>query len=302
MRSNNHMEEIFSPYQNLSREDSVDLLLYMGVITRNGYNNVTELLKDQRSTKDHIYVFIATHGGDPSAGYRIARALKHHYNKVTIVIPTFCKSAGTLMAIGCDELLIDDSGELGPLDIQLKKTDELFGTSSGLDITQALNYLNRQTNEILDSNLVRLNGKYSISTKTSAEIATRLAASVLEPIYAQIDPIRVGEINRALNIAFQYGKRLNEASKILLNNEETLMQLMMDYPDHGFVIDRKEAGTLFNNVGQPSENMLHACEHTRKIYSYISSSQEPLVELFKHSQAATQCGGDESTSNHRLDD
>src|SRR5690554_6862741 len=237
MRSNNHMEEIFSPYQNLSREDSVDLLLYMGVITRNGYNNVTELLKDQRSTKDHIYVFIATHGGDPSAGYRIARALKHHYNKVTIVIPTFCKSAGTLMAIGCDELLIDDSGELGPLDIQLKKTDELFGTSSGLDITQALNYLNRQTNEILDSNLVRLNGKYSISTKTSAEIATRLAASVLEANYARIDPIRVGEINRALNIAFQYGKRLNEASTLLLNNEEPLMQLLMDYPDHGFVID-----------------------------------------------------------------
>lgn len=267
-------------YQIAANNTRSDLLLYLGPISRTGYDAVTDILEKSSSRAEQVYVFLGTYGGDPAAAYRIARALKHHYNKVSIVIPTFCKSAGTLLAVVADELLIADTGELGPLDIQLKKTDELFGTSSGLDITQAITFLNKQTNEILNQTLVELNGRYSISTKTAADIATKLATSALSPIYAQIDPVRVGEINRALNIAFQYGKRLNATSNSLKDGEKTLKKLMMEYPDHGFVIDRKEAKELFNHVHAPAGELLQASNLTYE-YRKALDLQSPHVEIFQ---------------------
>ena len=38
-------------------------------------------------------------------------------------------------------------------------------------------------------------------TKTAADIATKLTGDLLQPIVAQIDPLRLGEIERAINIA-----------------------------------------------------------------------------------------------------
>jgi len=37
-----------------------------------------------------------------------------------------------------------DQAELGPLDVQVRKSDELFDMGSGLDTVQALNYLQDQ--------------------------------------------------------------------------------------------------------------------------------------------------------------
>lgn len=63
--------------------------------------------------------------GDPNAGYRIGRALQHNYDDVTLLVVGPCKSAGTLIAIAANKLVIGDMGELGPLDIQLKKMMKL---------------------------------------------------------------------------------------------------------------------------------------------------------------------------------
>lgn len=274
-------------YQGVADQNNADTIVYLGAINRLGYDKVTSFLKKKPEREKRIYCFLGTYGGDPAAAYRIARALRNHYEEIFIVVPTFCKSAGTLMAVGACELIIADTGELGPLDIQLKKTDELFGSQSGLDITQALTYLNKQASEVLGQALYDLNGRYSISTKTAADIATKFATSALSPIYGQIDPLRLGEINRALSIAFQYGKRLNKMSEILKDSDQTLKKLMMDYPDHGFVIDRKEAGELFTRVSKPVGAILEACDATYQV-RHVIDSQEPFVELFHPAQNEEQ--------------
>ena len=46
--------------------------------------------------------------------------------KTAYFIPRRCKSAGTLLLIGATSLIISDRGELGPLDVQLSKPDEIF--------------------------------------------------------------------------------------------------------------------------------------------------------------------------------
>lgn len=241
------IDDLIQHLQDLSAASEKDCFVYLGGITRRGY----ELISDQYARKNYgeAYLFLATYGGDPDAGFRIARSLRHHYERLTIVVPSYCKSAGTLLAIGADELVISDRGELGPLDMQLKKPDELFDMSSGLDITQAMEFLRTQAGEILKSTMVDLKVELEVTTKTAAEIATKLAQGLVSPIYAQIDPYKIGESQRAVSIAFSYGQRLDEKVKNLKSG--ALKSLVLDYPSHGFVVDRKEATNLFKNVRAP---------------------------------------------------
>ena len=109
-----------------------DIILISHSISRELHGSLSDLIANGKQN-DNCTVFLTTTGGDPDGGYRIARCLRHHYGHVRLVIPSLCKSAGTLLAVGADELAIGDRGELGPLDIQVRKASELEERSSGLD-------------------------------------------------------------------------------------------------------------------------------------------------------------------------
>ena len=91
-----------------------------------------------------------------------------------------------------------------------------------------------------------------ISTRTAADLATRMVTGLLEPIYRQIDPIKIGENTRAMNITRGYGSRLNIHSRNL-RSPQSLEYLVSSYPDHSFVIDRKEAEAHFIRVAEPND-------------------------------------------------
>lgn len=91
-----------------------------------------------------------------------------------------------------------------------------------------------------------------LSTKTAMEVATNLTTGLFQPVYEQIDPVRLGEIARTMRIAQEYGQRLDAVSDNLKNM--ALQRLVSGYPSHGFVIDRDETERLFVNVRQPTDN------------------------------------------------
>lgn len=235
-----------------------DVILYYGDINREGYESLTHVCATEKLS-DSAYLVLATYGGDPHAGYRIARCLRHHYGKFKILIPDHCKSAGTLIAIGADEVIIADRGELGPLDIQLSKPDELLEQSSGMDIPQALDFLKQQTKNTLSDLLWEIRVNRRLSTKVASELASKMTSAMFQPIYAQIDPIKLGETSRANAIGFEYGKRLNHAAANLKGN--ALVRLITHYPSHSFVIDRKEASELFVRVRCPTNVELELLDH-----------------------------------------
>lgn len=222
-----------------------DTIVYVGDIKRYGYNLLSNVCKKHKKNSD-VCLILITFGGDPDAGFRIARALQHYYNNITIMIPSACKSAGTLICTGANELLISDEGELGPLDIQMSKSTELFESTSGLDLPQAFTALESKITESLKNTLIEMRMGGKLSTKIAAEIATNLVTGIYAPIYEQIDPLRVGEMQRATMIAYRYGQMLADKGKNI--TLDGISKLLLTYPSHGFVIDRKEAKTIFKNV------------------------------------------------------
>ena len=236
----------------LAEDADADVIFYHGDIERYADLRLIEMCA-KNNRRSNVILILVTRGGDPHAAYRIAKYLQGKYEKFTLYVSGICKSAGTLVALGAHELVISDHGELGPLDIQMPKKDELIAKQSGLTVNYALNSLQTYAYRSFQEFFIRLEqlSSFTISLPTAARIATDLASGIYGPISGQIDPVHVGEASREMDIADHYGRRLLEESS---NFElKSIEKLQSDYPSHHFVIDRREAETLFKNVREPSE-------------------------------------------------
>ncbi len=66
-----------------------------------------------------IDLIVHTPGGLVLAAVQIARALKDHPARTTVIVPHYAMSGGTLIALAADEILMDPHAVLGPVDPQL---------------------------------------------------------------------------------------------------------------------------------------------------------------------------------------
>jgi len=66
-----------------------------------------------------IDLILHTPGGLVLAAEQIARALKKHPGKVTVIVPQYAMSGGTLIALAADEILLDPNAVMGPIDPQI---------------------------------------------------------------------------------------------------------------------------------------------------------------------------------------
>jgi len=257
-------------------EQDCDVFVYAGPIERRGYDLLCNKFSAHPTPRANAILILSTFGGDPHAAFRVARALSHRYpnGEIRVLVPSWCKSAGTLICIGAHELVLGDSSELGPLDVQVQKPDEMIGRISGLDILRGMESLKTGLLDSFRQFLVDINAGTGISTKSAADVATKLAVGIYEPILGQVDPMRLGEMEAALQIAYEYGARLDERFRNL--KAQALLQLVHGYPSHSFVIDRKEAKTLFKRVRQPDEHESIIADAVLKL---VPSARSPATTL-----------------------
>jgi ClpP class serine protease len=66
-----------------------------------------------------IDLIIHTPGGLVLAAMQIARAVEAHPAKVTVYVPVYAMSGGTLIALAADEIVLGEFSVLGPIDPQI---------------------------------------------------------------------------------------------------------------------------------------------------------------------------------------
>src|SRR5438874_12094315 len=66
-----------------------------------------------------IDMILHTPGGLVLAAEQIAKALAEHKGKVTVFVPHYAMSGGTLIALAADEIVMDANAVLGPVDPQI---------------------------------------------------------------------------------------------------------------------------------------------------------------------------------------
>jgi len=260
----------------LSSTKEADLFFYAGEIRREGYDRLSEALESiggQR--KRNAGLFLNTYGGDPHAAYRIARALGHYYDQLTLYVFGPCKSAGTLMSIGFNCIVIGNRGELGPMDIQLANREEILEYNSGLDMIQAMSWLQKHAKNAFKDFLGDMRHKERLNTKFASETARQLTQGLFSGLYAHLDPVRLGYVQRTMLITEAYGLRLNERSNIL-QSEDALHTLVYDYPTHDFVIDRSEAKKVLFNRDQIQCPTIHENAIGRVLYELHPGNQRDI--------------------------
>ena len=210
-----------------------------------------ETLGDARG--DALDVLLYSNGGDIDAAYIMARELRKRFEHLAVFVPLMAKSAATLLCLVADELVLGDLGELGPLDAQCderQQADFPLNTSR-LALFKALEQLQAMALDAYEDAVQRVVKGSRMSPFDAGTKAAEVTASLYGPIYAKIDPIRVAEGARGLEVGSNYALRILARHRPDIPVErhgDLVHRLIHAYPSHGFVIDAAE----LNELGIPT--------------------------------------------------
>ncbi len=229
-----------------------------------------------------------TTGGSIESAYKIVKLLRRHAKRVNIIVPAYAKSAGTLICLAAETLVLTTIAELGPLDVQIKESQEgdVATYKSALNRYKALEQIQAHALESVDNVVLLFLARTSESgmrLRDIVELGIKFAGSTSECLYNQIDPKTITEAARSLDVAKQYGMRILER---YMGWEKTradpvIHKLVYDYPSHEFIIDREEISQLGFSVEAPQGDLERV---TERLGISLESQKIPVrIKLFEPS-------------------
>lgn len=167
-----------------------------------------------------IDIILHTPGGLVLATEQIANALLKHPAKVTVFIPHYAMSGGTLIALAADEIVMDENAVLGPLDPQLGQ----YPAASILKVVEQ-----KPLSEVEDQTLILAD-----MSKKAIEQVRRLVFEVLKDKMEKEKAEKIAELFTSGIWTHDYPITVKEARALGLpiNTEmpEEVYQLMELYP------------------------------------------------------------------------
>ncbi|MGE5587273.1 MAG: SDH family Clp fold serine proteinase [Clostridia bacterium] len=142
-----------------------------------------QVLRAIRLTPDDVPIDIILHtpGGLVLAAEQIAHAIAGHKAKVTVFVPHYAMSGGTLLALAADEIVMDENAVLGPVDPQL-------GNYPAVSILRAIEQ--KDKNSVSDTTL--------ILGDMAAKAMVQVYESVYEILAAKLPEDKAREIAKTL--------------------------------------------------------------------------------------------------------
>ncbi|NYT04883.1 MAG: hypothetical protein GKC04_00705 [Methanomicrobiales archaeon] len=104
----------------IHRQETMNLL-GIPIVRYIDINDSEEVLRAIRLTPESMPIDVVVHtpGGLVLSAEQIAMALARHAARVTIFVPHYAMSGGTLLCLTADEVVMDENAVLGPVDPQL---------------------------------------------------------------------------------------------------------------------------------------------------------------------------------------
>lgn len=162
-----------------------------------------------KETPDDVPIDLIVHtpGGLVLAAMQIARALEAHPAKVSVYVPVYAMSGGTLIALAADEIVLGEFSVLGPIDPQLaglpaasivkarneKSTDNVFDLTLVLaDVAEkALAQVKRGAVELLTPRIEQAQAEALAETLAGGQWTHDYALTATEATALGL-PVRVG--------------------------------------------------------------------------------------------------------------
>lgn len=181
-----------------------------------------------------IDFLLNTPGGDVDAADKMVRILQRRVGsagELRVVVPDYAKSAGTLIAIGANLIVMSDSSELGPVDPQLYIRDAL-GNGAWRPAHTYVDAYNALVSTINDP------ASYDYGKRTDAERA----------LLAMCDPPMLDLCQQALRRSRELAETLLRRGMLSEGNWTEVGGALTDnarwQSQHGAVIDSEDAQTM----------------------------------------------------------
>jgi hypothetical protein len=144
-----------------------------------GLEHLVRMAVEPRAPKrPTLLVILDTTGGVVEVVERIVRVLRTHYPEVRFLIPDRALSAGTILAMSGDAILMDYHSVLGPIDPQVERDGKLVPALSYLHQYEALRQ--KSVNGTLTTADVLLLQKLDLAELHQFELARELSISLLK--------------------------------------------------------------------------------------------------------------------------
>lgn len=144
----------------LEKHFTSDVIFYFAPIA-NGlvkpFRDIIENLKNDDIDNDSLCIILNTPGGSVEVVEQLVNIVRHHYTEVNFIVPDAAYSAGTIFCMSGNNIYMDYSSSLGPIDPQV----EVQAPNGGTQWIPALGYLDK-VNELIE--------KSANGTMTQAEL------------------------------------------------------------------------------------------------------------------------------------
>ena len=186
-----------------------------------------QVLRAIRLTPENVPIDLILHtpGGLVLATEQIARALIRHPAKVTVFVPHYAMSGGTMLALASDEIVMDANAVLGPVDPQL-------GNLPAASILKVIE--DKPISEIDDQTLIMADLSRKAIRQVQRFVRTLLQDAIPQP---KIQPEKIESIIEALTtgqVTHDYPITVEEATEmglpITVGLPRSIYNLMEFYP------------------------------------------------------------------------
>jgi len=119
--------------EHLEGKLDADVLGLFGPILGGLEHRTRAAIESLAPPRPKVVVVLHTVGGSIEVTERIVDVLRHHYAEVTFLVPDVALSAGTILAMSGDAIMMDYFGCLGPIDPQVERDGKLVPALSYLE-------------------------------------------------------------------------------------------------------------------------------------------------------------------------
>jgi hypothetical protein len=201
-----------------------------------------------------VGLVLYTRGGDTNVPWTVVSYLREHCDRLTVLIPFYAHSSGTLLTLGADNVVMTRYATISPIDPtvanQFNPQDPMNPAARlPINVEDVLAYL-ELAREQLGSDDVAENGEAASRTHLPEASFVRLADSV--------HPLALGNVKRSVNQIRQLARKLlalhpperNEAEMSAL-----VSALTTEFYSHQHQISRREAKAMGLPITEPSEQL-----------------------------------------------
>jgi ClpP class serine protease len=213
-----------------------------------------------------IDLFLYTSGGIAIAGTGLVALLREYCDKLSVIIPFKAHSAGTLIALGADSIVMSRVAQLSPVDpsVQSPYNPQAPGAQPmgpvnllPVSVEEVIGYLNlaREEAKIKDDNAM---------------------ASVFKELSSKVHPLALGNVFRAraqirLLATQLLTRHMGEGRQAQV--EKIVSKLTQELYSHDYIVGRKEAKEILGL------NIEDVDEDTDKTIWNLYKEYEKLLEL-----------------------